>query len=131
MKKQWSSFISHEVQNRAKLQIVPPTLNINRHHQRRPQKFFQGGGKRRIEYLLDKIKPYSCNQDFTKGLEPKVNMTLLKQSWNLGGMLSKRMQFKRIVDGVWGQSPQSLGNFRNFWKKITTLTSFESHFERF
>ena len=30
-----------------------------------------------------------------------------------------------------GSNPQSLGNFRNFWKKITTLTSFESHFERF
>ena len=34
--------------------------------------FFRGGGKRCIYYLLDQIKLYSCNQDFAKGLEPKV-----------------------------------------------------------
>ena len=26
--------------------------------------FFRGGGKRRMHYPLDKIKPYNCNQDF-------------------------------------------------------------------
>ena len=41
--------------------------------------FFRGEGKRRIHYLLDKIKPYNCNQDFAKRHEPKVNMTLLKK----------------------------------------------------
>ena len=42
--------------------------------------FFGGGrGKRRIYYLLHKIKPYSGNQDFAKRFEPKVNMTLLKK----------------------------------------------------
>ena len=43
--------------------------------------FFRGGGggKRRIHYLPDKIKPYNCNQDFAKRYEPKVNMTLLKK----------------------------------------------------
>ena len=41
--------------------------------------FFRGGGKRRIHYLLDKTKPYNCNQDFAKGFEPKVNITQLKK----------------------------------------------------
>ena len=44
-----------------------------------PAKIFSEGGKRRIHYLLDKIKPYNCNQDFAKGFEPKVNMALLKK----------------------------------------------------
>ena len=52
--------------------------------------FFRGGGKRCIHYLLDKVT-HSCNQDFAKGFEPKVNMTLLKKFCNLGGMLSKLM----------------------------------------
>ena len=53
----------------------------------RPQKFFReggGGGKRRIHYLLDQIKPYSGNQDFAKGFEPKVNMTLLNKMLQFG-----------------------------------------------
>ena len=33
--------------------------------------FGGGGGKRRIYYLPDQIKPYSCNQDFGKGLGTK------------------------------------------------------------
>ena len=37
----------------------------------------------------------------------------------LSGMLNKLMQFKcLILTGVWGQSPQSLGNFGHFLKKI-------------
>ena len=122
---------SNEVkQPLAKLRRVAIFRNGN---QRRPQKFFQGGGggKRRIHYPTDKIKPYNCHQDFAKGFEPKVNMTLLKKCWNLVGVLSKMMQFKCIMEGGPGAKPQSPGNFRNFWKKITALTSFESHFERF
>ena len=46
--------------------------------------FWGGGGKRRIQYLLDKIKPHSCNQDFAKGFEPKVNMTLFKKILQFG-----------------------------------------------
>ena len=44
------------------------------HCQGRPQKFFPGGGgdKRCIYYLLNRIILYSCNQDFAKGLEPKI-----------------------------------------------------------
>ena len=57
--------------------------------QRRPQKFFQGGGgKRLIHYLLDQSKPYSSNQDFAKEFEPKVKMILFKKCCNSGGMLS-------------------------------------------
>ena len=99
--------------------------------QRRLQNFSGGGGKRRIQYSLDKIKPYSCNQDFAKGFEPKVNMTQLKKSCNLGGMLSKRMQFKCIMDGGQGAKPPVAGQFLQFLEKITTLTSFKSHFELF
>ena len=40
--------------------------------------FFRGGGKRRIHYLLDQIKPYSCNQSFARGLVPKVNRSCSK-----------------------------------------------------
>ena len=40
-----------------------------------------------------------------------------------------QVYYGRVGGG--GQSHQSLGNFRNFWKKIATLMSFESHFERF
>ena len=48
--------------------------------QRRPQKFFLGGGgKGRIHYLMDQIKPFRCNQKFAMGLEPKFNMILLKK----------------------------------------------------
>ena len=82
--------------------------------------FFKGGrGKRRrpIHYLLNQLKPYSCNEDFAKGFEPKVKMILFKKCCNSGGMLSKFMQFKCIMDGGLGASPQSLGNFRNFLKK--------------
>ena len=46
--------------------------------------FFSGGGKRRIQYLLDQIKPYSCNQDFAKGFKPKVNMLLFKKMLQFG-----------------------------------------------
>ena len=92
--------------------------------------FFRGG-KRSIHYLLDGIKPYSCSQDFAKGFEPIVKMILLKRCCNLGGMLSKLMQFKCVMDGGLGKSPQSQSDFRNFFIKITTLTSFRSHFERF
>ena len=49
-----------------------------------PAEIFSGGGKRRIHYLLDKIKPYNCNQDFDKGFEPKVNITQLKKMLKFG-----------------------------------------------
>ena len=49
----------------------------------------------------------------------------------LGGMLSKLMQLKYIMDEGLGAKPPVTGNFRNFLKKITILTSFGSHFERF
>ena len=49
-----------------------------------------------------------------------------------GRHVEQTMQFKCIIDGGLGAKPPSLGNFRIFWKKITTyLTSFDSYFERF
>ena len=41
------------------------------------------------------------------------------------------MQLKRITEGMWGQSPQHLGDFRDFAEKIAILTSFQSLFARF
>ena len=92
-----------------------------------------GGGNRRIHYLLGQSKPYSCNQDFAKRFEPKVKMILFKKSCNAGGMLSKLMQFKCIMDGGLGPKPLVAGQFSQFLEKITTLTPFGigSHFERF
>ena len=49
----------------------------------------------------------------------------------LGGMLNKLMQFDCIIYGGLQAKPQLLGNFRNFFKKITILPSFGLHFERF
>ena len=49
-----------------------------------PAEIFSEGGKRRIQYLLDKIKPHNCNQDFAMGFEPKVNMTLFKKMLKFG-----------------------------------------------
>ena len=46
----------------------------------------------------------------------------------LGGMLSKKMQFKYITDGGLGAKPPATGQF---FEKITILTSLGSHFERF
>ena len=83
-----------------------------------PAEIFSGGGKRRIQYLLDKIKPHSCNQDFAKGFEPKVNMTLFK----------KILQFGRHVEqtdaiqvyhgrGSGGKAPSRWAIFAIFGKK--------------
>ena len=52
----------------------------------------------RIHDLLGRIKLYSYNQDFASGLEPKVKIICSKKL-QLGGMLSKRMQFKRNMNG--------------------------------
>ena len=67
----------------AQLQHIPKpkhTIITNRGARRN---FFRRG-KRRIHYLLDKIKPYNCNQDFAKGFEPKVSITLLKKMLKFG-----------------------------------------------
>ena len=85
-------------------------------YQRRPQKFCQGGGgaKYPLDHnLLDEIKSYSCNQDFAKRFEPIPKMILFKKR-NLGGMLSKLMQFKSITDGGLGAKPPVAGQFLHF-----------------
>ena len=50
---------------------------------------------------------------------------------NLGLLLNKLLQLKRITEGEWGQSPQALGNFCDFAEKIAILTPFQSLFTRF
>ena len=49
----------------------------------------------------------------------------------LGGVLSKLVQFKCIVDGGLGAKPLVAGQFLQFLEKITILTSFRSYFKRF
>ena len=48
--------------------------------------------------------------------------------YNLGLVLNKLMQLKRTTEGIWGQSPEPLGDFA---KKIAILTPFQSLFVRF
>ena len=76
-----------------------------------PAEIFSGGGKRCIYYLLDQRKLYCCNQDFAKGLEPRVKMILFKKLLQLGGMLSKLLQFKYITDGGLGAKPPVTGQW--------------------
>ena len=78
-----------------------------------PAEIFSGGG-RSIHYLLDEIKPYSCNQNFAKGFEPIPKMILFKKCCDLGGMLSKLMQFKSLTDGGLGAKPQVAGQCLQF-----------------
>ena len=67
--------------------------------------FFKGG-KRRIHYLLHEIKPYSCNQDFAKGLEPKVKMILLKKCCDWAACWANWCNSRSVLlTGVWGQAP--------------------------
>ena len=83
---------------------------------------------------------FSHNQDFAegKGLTPKVKMPELEEA------LSKLELLKRIIDGVWGQSPQPpeamgvwrqrpqpLGNFLQFFRKNRYFDVIKSHFARF
>ena len=49
----------------------------------------------------------------------------------LSGMLSKLMQFKRIIDWDLGAKPLVAGQFSQFLEKKNILPSFGSHFERF
>ena len=51
--------------------------------------------------------------------------------YNLGLVLNKLMQLKRTTEGIWGQSPEPLGDFRDFGEKIAILTPFQSLFVRF
>ena len=82
-----------------------PKRNDGGDGQGRPQKFFQGG-KRRICYLLDRIKLYSCNQDFAKGLKPKVKWSCSKNV-AIGRHVEQvnAIQVGYIMDKVWKRSP--------------------------
>ena len=46
--------------------------------------------------------------------------------YNLGPVLNKVVQLKRITEWAWGQSPQPLGNFYNFASKTS---NFYRHFQ--
>ena len=41
------------------------------------------------------------------------------------------MQLKRTTEGIWAQSPEPLGDFRDLGEKIAILTPFQSLFVRF
>ena len=47
---------------------------------------------------------------------------------NLGPMLNKLMQLKRVTEGA---ESRLLGDFCDFAAKIAILTPFQSHFARF
>ena len=49
-------------------------------------------------------------------MEPKVNFFTQKLC-NLGPVLNKLMQLKRITEGAWGESLQPLGDFCDFAAK--------------
>ena len=97
--------------------------SVNKLHtsaQRRPQKFFQGGGGAsdlsiiyRIQYNLT-----AATRILVRSLEPKVKIILLKKCCDRAACWTNWCNSSVLFTGVWGQSPQSLGNFRNFLKKI-------------
>ena len=69
-----------------------------------------------------------------RGLEPKV-VFFAQKLCNLGPVLNKLMELKRITEGAWEgariwQSLQPLGDFCNFTEKIEIFTPFQSHFAR-
>ena len=64
-------------------------------------------------------------------LKPKVFFFFAQQLSNSDPVLNKPMQLKCIAEGMWGQSPQLLGNFCDFAAKIAILTPFRSHFACF
>ena len=99
--------------------------------QRLPLKFFQGGGKRHIHYLLDQLKPYSCNQDFAKGFEPKVKLIVFKKCCTLGGMLSKLMQLKCIMGGDLGAKPPVAEQCLHFFDKNNHFNAIWITFQAF
>ena len=47
---------------------------------------------------------------------------------NLGPMLNKLLQLKRIIEGVWGQKSQPLDDFCDFAGKNS---DFQRHFNHF
>ena len=62
-----------------------------------------------------------------RGIEPKENFFPRKLS-NLGPLLSKLMQLKHVTEGVWGQSPQPLGDFRDFAGKNNNFNAISITF---
>ena len=61
-------------------------------------------------------------------LEQKPKFFFVRKVSNLGGVLNKLMQLKRITDKGLGAKPQLI--FVNL-KKTAFLTQFRSHFARF
>ena len=99
------------------------------HRVRGARRNFFRRGKRRSHYLLDKIKPYNCNQDFAKGFEPKVNNPV-KKILKFGRHVEQSDAIQVHYERRFGKPPVA-GQFSQFLEKNTTLTSFESHFECF
>ena len=93
-------------------------LNLPWYGSRGARRNFFRGGKRHIQYLLDKIKPHSCNQDFAKGFEPKVNMTLFKKILQFGRHVEQTDAIQ-VYDGrgSWGKAPSRWAIFAISGKK--------------
>ena len=64
------------------------------------------------------------------GLEPKVISFAQKLS-NLGPLLNRPMQLKRITERAWEKSPKPMSDFSDFAAKIAILTLFQLHFAHF
>ena len=99
--------------------------------QRHPQKFFQGVSSE-ISFI------YWINQNLAaaitillRDLNQKLKRSCSKNVAMRAACFANWCNSSVLWMGVRGRGPQSLGNFRNFLKKITTLTPFGSHFERF
>ena len=65
-------------------------------------------------------------QDFGKGRGRK----LIVEKCNLEDVLSKLVYSNASKTGVWGQSPQPLGDFCKFLEKKNYLNPIGSHFAR-
>ena len=50
---------------------------------------------------------------------------------NLGPLLNKLLQLKRITEGVWGQSPQPLGDFCDLAGKNSDFNAISITFHTF
>ena len=71
---------------------------------------------------------FSRNHDFVdeRGLQPKVKLS------KSGDALSKLVSRNVSQTGVWGQSPEPLGNFLYFFGKNSSyFNAIKSHFARF
>ena len=79
---------------------------------------FSRWGQATYPVSIGSNKSFQLQLEFCeRGLEPKVKIILLKKCCNWPACWTNWCNSSVLLTGVWGQSPQSLGNFRNFLKK--------------